>query len=154
MPSGSRGWSVAAGGYAGCSAAVLLAVLSPIATTLGSLLDLPAGTEPVVFAAPVVPVGAAVWWLLVERAERYTLLRGSAAGVATAALAVAVWVGTFMAVFGPALVQRGDVVIGFLLAGGVAVGSLQGLTAMVARGRLATDRSEETDRTAASASNE
>ncbi|TQQ83572.1 hypothetical protein EGH24_01905 [Halonotius terrestris] len=142
MPSGSRLWSVATGGYACGCAVLLLVALSPITATAGSLLDLPTGVPPVVvFAAPVFALGAVVWWGLVERPTAYTYLHGVAAGVATAVLAVAFWVLVFAARFGIPLVRRGDIVIGFVLVFALAVGSLYGLTAMYARGRLSTPAS-------------
>jgi uncharacterized membrane protein len=136
MVSASTKWSLYAGVYAFLCAAVLVRVLAPISTTLIELLNLPANYAGVVLALPVVGLGTAVWWVLVERRNRYTYPLGAAAGLATALLTVAFWSLAFAVVWDVALLLAGGVLVALVSLVVAPVASVVGVLMMSIRHRL------------------
>jgi uncharacterized membrane protein len=135
MVSASAKWSLYAGGYAFLCAAVLVRLLSPISTTLMSLLHLPESYAGVVLALPVVGIGAAVWWAVVERRNRYTYPLGAAAGLTTALLTVAFWSLAFAVVWDVALLLAGGVPVALVSLVVAPVASVVGVLMMSIRHR-------------------
>lgn len=119
-----------------CSTA-LLVVLSPVSDTLVKLLTLSTDYPAVVLASPVTGIGAAVWWAVVERRNRYTYLSGGATGLLAALLTVVCWVLLFTFVWGPLTVLTGGVLILFVLVVFVPAASVAGVLLMSVRRRTA-----------------
>jgi len=133
MFSTSTRWSLLAGVYAFLCSVVLLVVLSPVSDSLVKLLGLPEGYSAVLLAAPVLVVGAVVWWAVVEWREAYTYPLGAVYGLATALATATVWVLVFAAVWGVSLVLAGGILVVFVVAVTVPAGLVVGVPLMAAR---------------------
>ncbi|QLD87018.1 hypothetical protein HWV23_15230 [Natronomonas halophila] len=136
MVSASTKWSLYAGGYAFLCAAVLVRVVAPISTTLMALLNLPESYAGVVLALPVVGIGTAVWWAVIERRNRYTYSLGAAAGLTTALLTVVFWSLAFAVVWDFAILLAGSVLVALVVLIVAPVASVVGVLMMSIRHRL------------------
>jgi hypothetical protein len=135
MVSASTKWSLYAGVYAFLCAAVLVRVLAPISTTLIELLNLPGSYAGVVLALPVVGIGTAVWWALVERRNRFTYSLGAATGLTTALLTVVFWSLAFAVVWDFAVLLAGGVLVALVSLVVAPVASVVGVLMMSIRHR-------------------
>jgi hypothetical protein len=129
-------WSVVAGLAAFLFGTVTLVVLSPLATVLADLLNVPAAYSTVMLSGPAAVVGAIVWWASVEQATEYSYVRGVAFGVLTALGTIVVWLGVYSVVWGPKLVATGWILIAFVGVATVPVALLVGVVVMYARREL------------------
>lgn len=133
----STKWSLIAGGYLFVCAAVLLLLISQVASLVADLLALPSASL-LWLAAPVPVVGAAVWWALVERRDAYTYPLGGAVGLITALCTVLLWILRGVFVWGHEMVLTGWPLVFAVLVPTVPAGLLAGVPLMYARRRGAT----------------
>lgn len=128
-------WSIAAGVYAYLVGTLTLLTLSPVAETMGPIVGLPENYAVFLMAAPAAVIGAAVWWVLVERSNAYSYPLGAAFGGLTALFTVFAWVLKFVDAWGLRLVLTGRLLVAAVLAVTVVAGLVSGLPLMSARRR-------------------
>lgn len=136
--SSSVKWAAYAGLYMFVCGTVVAYLLSNLLALLADVIGLPVGYAMAAFASPILVIGTAVWWLLVERRTAYTYPIGGLFGLVTASTTGLLWTARFVDVWG---VEMATVdVVAYLVAFvvGVAVGGgvLAGLPMMYARRRL------------------
>ncbi|SDE89792.1 hypothetical protein SAMN04488067_1012 [Halorubrum xinjiangense] len=121
-------WSLFAGVYAFGCGAVTARVLSDILRVFTQVIGLPESFPVPLLAAPALFVGAAVWWLLVERRRAYTYPAGVAFGALTALVTGLCWTAWFLGVWSVDLLAAGPTLTLIALVFGVstAVGTLIG----------------------------
>ncbi|EMA62480.1 hypothetical protein [Halorubrum lipolyticum] len=96
----SRRWSLYAGAYAFGCGAVTARLLSTVLRVFAEVVGLPASFPVPLLAAPALPVGGGLWWLLVERRGAYTYRAGVAYGALTALATGLCWTAWFLVVWG------------------------------------------------------
>lgn len=128
-------WSLYVGIYTLLCAAVLLLVISQVATLVAELLVLPSDSA-LWLAGPVPVIGAVVWWGIVERRDKYTYPRGGAVGLVTALLTVLFWIIRAAFVWGPKGVLAGWPLVFAVLVPTVLAALIAELPVMYARRRL------------------
>lgn len=133
MVSPESEWSVYAGIYTFLWSTLLLALLGTPSRTLVELLDLPPNLGPVVLAAPVPVIGAALWWGIVEQRDGYTYLHGGVFGLLTASSNVVFWLLMYSAIWGVSVVIAGGILVVFVLVVVLPTGFLVGLSLLFAR---------------------
>lgn len=133
-------WSMYAGAYAFLCGALLLLPLGFVANALVMILPLPNVATAVVVPGSSALVGAAVWWVVVERREAYTYLFGGLVGLVTVLATVLFWMVVIAVVWGLWSLQIAGtgLVILFVLAVATPVGVVAGMPIMYARRRLGT----------------
>lgn len=137
-------WSSYAGVYALLCAAVLLLLMSQVATLVADVLALPSDSA-LWLAGPVPVIGAVVWWAVVEKGSRYTYPFGGAAGLLTGLLTVLFWVVRAAFVWGPNGVLAGWPLVFAVIVPTVPAALLAGLPVMYARRRPDDGRSAGRD---------
>ena len=133
----ARRWSLLAGAYAFCCAALTAASLSTVLDLFGEVIGLPAPFVAPILAAPALFAGALVWWALVERRGTVTYLRGAAFGLLTALVTGIVWTARFVSVWSPEMLAADPVrlLVGFVFAAVAAAGVVVGLPITYVRRR-------------------
>ena len=141
-PSGSRHrasqrWSLLAGLYAFCCAALTALFLSSVLDVFADVIGLPAAFATPILAAPALLAGASVWWMLVERPRTATYPRGAAFGLVTALVTGLVWTVRFVSVWSPEMLAADPVrlIVGFVLGAVAVAGVLVGLPITYVRRR-------------------
>lgn len=129
-------WSLYAGIYTFLWSTLVLVLLGALSRTLVELLNLPPDLGPVLLAAPVPVIGAALWWGVVERRDGYTYLHGGVFGLLTASSNVVFWLLVYSAIWGVSVVVAGGILVVFVLVVVLPTGFLVGLPLMFARRRL------------------
>ncbi|QUO47228.1 hypothetical protein [Halorubrum ruber] len=126
--SSARRWSLYAGAYAFACGAVTAELLSTVLRVFTQVVGLPETFPVPLLAAPALLVGGGVWWLLVERPERYTYPAGVAYGALTALGTGLCWTAWFLVVWSVDLLAAGPtpllvaLVIGLTTAAGALIG--------------------------------
>ena len=133
----SRRWSLLAGAYAFCCAALTATALSTVLDLFGEVIGLPASFVAPILAAPALLAGALVWWALVERNGTVTYLRGAAFGLFTALATGTVWTLRFVSVWSAEMLAAGPVrlLVGFVLGAVAVAGVVVGLPITYVRRR-------------------
>ncbi len=134
----SAKWAAYAGLYMFVCGTVVASLLSDLLALLADVIGLPAGYAMAMFASPVLVIGTAVWWLLVERRTAYTYPIGGVFGLITASAAGLLWTARFVDVWGVemAVIDAVASLIAFVIGVAVVGGVLAGLPMMYARRRL------------------
>lgn len=134
----STKWSIASGIYLFLGATAVAYLLSDLLTLLGEVIGLPPGLALAVMASPALLIGAAAWWVVVERRAAYAYRYGGLVGLLTALLTGLVWVARFVDVWGVemATVDIVSFLVAFVLGVAAVAGALVGLPLMYARRRL------------------
>lgn len=127
-PSASRRWSLYAGVYAFACGAVTAGLLSTVLSLFAEVVGLPPSFPVPLLAAPTLLVGAALWWLLVERRTTYTYPAGVAFGALTALGTGLCWTAWFLVVWSVDLLVAGStpLLVGFVIGLTTAAGALIG----------------------------
>lgn len=129
-------WSIYAGIYGFLSSLLILSILGSIASTLIKILGLQTDYSIFLMSLPVLFISPIIWWLVVERWDKYTYLFGGFTGVLTAFFTVFFWVSIFIVVWSPLLVLTGWFLILFILIISIPTAFILGLTLMYARRSL------------------
>lgn len=134
-----RRWSLYAGGYLFGWGLVTALALGQILSLLAATLHLPAVLAPLLFAVPVLLVGTAAWWGLVERRRAYSYLGGGAVGLVTALGTGLLWTIAFVVVWGFEMLLAPPVAMlaGFVVGVAVVAGVLVAMPFMYLRRRVA-----------------
>lgn len=120
-------WAVAAGVYMFLCGTVVALALSDLLQLLADVIGLSMPYWMVVLAGPTVPIGAGVWWVVVERREAVSYAAAAAFGLATALLTGVLWTARFVQVWSIEMAAVGmntlliSVVLGFAAVSGVIV---------------------------------
>lgn len=128
-------WTLYAGVYAFLCGLLLLVPLGVVAETLLKVLTLPVAFTVILVPTSGAIIAAGVWWVVVERQETYTYLRGGAFGLLTALGTVLLWTLLVAIVYGPSAPLAAGVVIGFVIAVTAPIGVVAGLPLLYARRR-------------------
>ena len=133
----SRRWSLLAGAYAFCCAALTAAALSTVLGLFGEVIGLPTELVVPILAAPAFFAGPLAWWALVERRGTVTYLRGAAFGLFTALVTGALWTARFVSVWSPEMLAADPVrlLVGFVFAVVAVAGAVVGLPLTYVRRR-------------------
>lgn len=134
-------WTLAAGLYTYAIGTVLAFAMDEILGLFGEVIGLTPPLSLLVFGTPALVVGAATWWVLVERPATYGYLRGGAFGLLTALITGLVWTARFVTVWGAEMLVAGPVplLVGFVLIIVCAGGLIAGLPFTFARRRTVSD---------------
>ena len=133
----SRRWSLLAGAYAFCCAALTTASLSTVLGLFGEVIGLPTALVVPILAAPALFAGPLAWWALVERRGTVTYLRGAAFGLLTALVTGILWTARFVSVWSPEMLAADPVrlLVGFVFAAVAVAGAVVGLPITYVRRR-------------------
>jgi len=133
----SQRWSLVAGAYAFCCAALTALLLSGVLDLFADVIGLPTGLAVPLLAAPALLAGALAWWALVERRGTVTYLRGAAFGLLTALATGLVWTARFVSVWSAEMLAAGPVrlLVGFVFGAVAVAGVLVGLPITYVRRR-------------------
>jgi hypothetical protein len=137
----SKQWSLYAGLYTFvCATAVALA-LSDLLALLADMIGLSPEYWMLVLASPAFAIGAATWWVAVERRGSYTYLLAGAFGLLTALFTGLLWTAQFVRVWGVEMVTVPIVAFFVLFVLGFAsvAGLLAGVPLMYARRRVSPE---------------
>lgn len=141
----SQRWSLFAGVYAFCCAALTALFFSTILDLFGEVIGLPASFVAPILAAPALLAGGLIWWALVECGGTVTYLRGAAFGLLTALVTGLAWTARFVSVWSVEMLTAGPVrlLVGFVFAAVAVAGVLVGLPITYIR-RRSLDPSDAT----------
>mgnify|MGYP000031598310 CR=1 FL=1 len=133
----SQRWSLLAGAYAFCCAAVTALSLSTVLDLFADVIGLPTAFATPILAAPALLAGAFVWWALVERRGAVTYLRGAAFGLLTALVTGLVWTARFVSVWSTEMLAADPVrlLVGLVFGAVAVAGVLVGLPITYVRRR-------------------
>lgn len=137
-PVPSPRWSLLAGAYAFAFGAVAARLLSTVLRVFAQVVGLPESFPVPLLAAPALPVGAAVWWLLVERRRAYTYRAGVAYGAFTALGTGICWTAWFLVVWSVDLLAAGrtPLLVGLVIGVTTVIGALMGPPMVFLRRRI------------------
>ena len=146
-PSSYR-WAAVAGGYLLLCGLAVVVLLSDLLGLLADVIGVSTEYWMFLLASPAGPIGAAVWWQLVEQRGAYSYLAGILVGLTTSLLTGGLWTGRFLQVWSVELAASRmnalliTVVLGFAaVAGVIAAVPLMYLRRRIGRGVAG----EETD---------
>lgn len=119
-----------------CGSVVAL-LLTEILGLLADVIGLSTEYWIIVLASPTVVIGAAFWWVAIERRDSYTYLTGSAFGLTTALLTGLFWTAQFILLWGVemAAIPIAAVLIVFVLGFAAITGAITALPLMYVRRR-------------------
>lgn len=128
-------WPLYAGLYALLWGLLLFGPLGMVAETLVKVLGIPPTAGQLLVPVSGAVVGAALWWVVVERRAAYGYLSGGLAGLGTGIATVFGWSGLVSLIYGFKALLVAPVVVVFVLAIIAPVSFMAGLPLMYARRR-------------------